>query len=188
MKSVTKQIMIPQTEVIFVADDGTTFRNEEECKKYEESASFVAKKRLVDGEVFFPIKHGYKEETTGAVYFGLDMIFGCCDDYDFYLFKPENEEDIRLFLQWVKLEIEERCMVKHKARTKENYQQLTERLLVDDSADWEKYRQTVDFDEIVPGKSYIFYSLDGYGDIFETEKLKTSYCFVVDTLVKQFSK
>lgn len=44
----------------YIAEDGTTFRSEEECKKYEESALFVLSKelkRLTKKRLCFPERY-----------------------------------------------------------------------------------------------------------------------------------
>lgn len=187
MKKETREVKVIKSEDVFVADDGTVFHNEEECKKYEQSAMFVVKKQIM-GKCLIELPTGYKEQTSGALYFGMEVLFGCFDDYTFYLFCPKTEEDIKLFLQFARLELNESRFERKQEWTKENFPSLEERLLIDDSADWENYRCSTDFNDLKPGKKYIYQSLDGWGSIYETEQFKKAHITIVDTIVKQFAK
>lgn len=173
---------------VFIAEDGREFTTEEECKRYEESASFAIKLMLIKSKCLIYLPTGYQEKTTGALYYGLETMFGCHEDYDFYLFCPKTKEDIKLFTQWVKIETHNGLEVTWQKRTKENNPRLAERLLTDDSEKWESYRQYTGISELEPGKKYIYSYLDGYGNIAETEQLKKVTVNVVDSIVEQFAK
>ena len=75
---------------------------------------------------------------------------------------------------------------KEKARTKEEYASLAERLLVDDSDKWDSYKTYVSFSELTKGKKYIFFHYDGWGQLMETEQIKKGIASVVDAIVEQF--
>lgn len=67
MRTIEKEKVTTTKYEIFVANDGTEFKNREECKKYEESAKGVLNekyRKLVVGE------------TDEDSFFGI----GCCDD------------------------------------------------------------------------------------------------------------
>ena len=188
MKTETKEIITKTKKEVFVAEDGTEFEAREECVKYESSAEFAVKLRLVQKGVLKELPTAYKEKTTGALYFGLENIFGCCEDYTFYLFCPETEEDVKAFTQFAKLILSESCVDTDYQYTKEKFENLSERLLTDDSDKWESYRQFVNFSELKPGKKYIFRELDGWGHACETEQLKDCVKNIVDAIVEQFAK
>lgn len=188
MKTQTKEIITRTKKEVFIAEDGTEFEAREECIKYESSAEFAVKLRLVQSGVLKELPTGYKEKTTGALYFGLENIFGSCEDYTFWLFCPETEEDVKTFTQFAKLILDEYSVDRDYRYTKENFESLQERLLTDDSDKWESYRQFVNFSELKPGKKYIFRALDGWGRICETEQLKDCIKNIVDTIVAQFAK
>ena len=187
MKKETKEIKVTQSKVVFIAEDGREFVTEEECRKYEESASFAVKTLLIQNKTLVYIPQERSLPKTGAVYFGLDSLFGCCCDDMFYLFKPGTEEDVKLFLQYIKLTV---CLdsFDYKKRTKENCPLLAENLFIDDSKDWEKYRTELSLEDLTPGKTYIYRNCDGWGAIYEVEHFKETLSFIVDTLVKQYSK
>jgi hypothetical protein len=60
--------------------------------------------------------------------------------------------------------------------------------LTDDSDKWESYKRFNEFSEVKPGKKYIFRELDEWGEVCETEKLKSSVNNIVDAIVEQFGK
>ena len=93
MTKQTKEIERTVKEMVtkFIADDGTEFNSENECKLYEESAAFAIKTR---------IKDVLQRLDDKAVYHnGLDAIL---DDWrceaDYYAIKFENEEQIKDFI------------------------------------------------------------------------------------------
>lgn len=187
MKKETRQIKTVSYEEVFVAEDGSIFKSETECKKYEESALFSVRCQLMK-KALVELPKLYGERTTGALYFGMETVFGCCEDYDFYLFCPETDEDIGLFLQFAELLMGKNALEPYKKRTKEEYPNVAERLIVDDSDKWEGWKQFVDRDHIEKGKKYIFQYLDGWGSLFDTEMLKKVPADVVDTIIEQFAK
>lgn len=187
MKKETKEIKVTQHKDVFVAEDGKEFVTEEECGKYEESASFAIRILLTQKKTLTYIPQERDLPKTGASYFGLDTLFGCCCDDEFYLFKPETEEDVKLFLQFLKLTVRIESF-NYTKRTKENFTSLAENLLIDDSKDWEKYRPRLPLEALTPGKTYIYRTSDDWGEIYEVEHFKQTLSFIVDTLVKQYSK
>lgn len=74
----TREVVV-RTE--YVAEDGEVFRNEEECKKYEESALFAVSKKL-------------KRLTKGNVITHNDINDDCCDEEDVEIFDIQTEEDL----------------------------------------------------------------------------------------------
>lgn len=75
----------------YIAEDGTVFRSEEECKKYEESALFAISKELkrLDNK-----KNGASE---------YDIYDGCSDEYLVEIFNAETERDIENIRRYVYL-------------------------------------------------------------------------------------
>ena len=65
----------------YIAEDGEVFSNEEECKKYEESALFAVSKQLkrLDNK-----KNGASE---------YDIYDECSDEYLVEIFNAETERD-----------------------------------------------------------------------------------------------
>lgn len=75
----------------YIAEDGTVFSNEEECKKYEESALFAISKELkrLDNK-----KNGASE---------YDIYDECSDEYLVEIFNAETERDIENIRRYVYL-------------------------------------------------------------------------------------
>ena len=75
----------------YIAEDGTVFSNEEECKKYEESALFAISKKLkrLDNK-----KNGASE---------YDIYDECSDEYLVEIFNAETERDIENIRRYVYL-------------------------------------------------------------------------------------
>ena len=75
----------------YIAEDGTVFRSEEECKKYEESALFAISKELkrLDNK-----KNGASE---------YDIYDECSDEYLVEIFNAETERDIENIRRYVYL-------------------------------------------------------------------------------------
>lgn len=187
MKKETREFTVVQREVVYVAGDGTTFKDENECKKYEETANYVLKTRLINKSLIY-LPTGYKEKTTGALSFGLCELFNCCDDYDFYLFCPKKEEDIKTFIQWTGTFLHKACLEDKEKRTKENNVTLASKLLIDDSDLWDKFNTSVNFSEIKVNRVYLFSFYEDWGRVFDVEKIKETQAFILDTIVKQFKK
>ena len=74
----TREVVV-RTE--YVAEDGEVFRNEEECKKYEESALFAVSKKL-------------KRLTDRNIISHADINDGCTDDEEVEIFDIQTEEDL----------------------------------------------------------------------------------------------
>ena len=74
----TREVVV-RTE--YVAEDGEVFRNEEECKKYEESALFAVSKKL-------------KRLTAENVISHFDINDGCSEEEDVEIFDIQTEEDL----------------------------------------------------------------------------------------------
>lgn len=84
----TREVVV-RTE--YIAEDGTVFRSEEECKKYEESALFAISKELkrLDNK-----KNGASE---------YDIYDECSDEYLVEIFNVETERDIENIRRYVYL-------------------------------------------------------------------------------------
>ena len=67
--------------VEYIAEDGQVFYNEEECKKYEESALFVVSKKL---------KKLNKKKFTGI----YDLIENGCEEDELEIFDVQTQEDL----------------------------------------------------------------------------------------------
>lgn len=78
----------------YIAEDGTIFRSDEECKKYEESALFAVSKQLkrLDGDSF---KNGGSSE--------YDIYSECSDEFLVEIFNAETEKDIENIRRYVYL-------------------------------------------------------------------------------------
>ena len=78
-------------KIEYIAEDGTVFRSEEECKKYEESALFAISKELkrLDNK-----KNGASE---------YDIYDECSEEYLVEIFDAETERDIENIRRYVYL-------------------------------------------------------------------------------------
>ncbi len=84
MKTEIRERKIIEKQTIYIANDGTEFKTQEDCKKYEESWTCTLKVS------FNRIPHT-KMNTENYLY-GWG---GYCNDY-IYLIKPRNLDDIRI--------------------------------------------------------------------------------------------
>lgn len=84
----TREVVV-RTE--YIAEDGTVFRSEEECKKYEGSALLAISKRL---KRLNPKKYNASE---------YDIYNECSDEYLVEIFDAETEEDIEIIRRYVYL-------------------------------------------------------------------------------------
>lgn len=75
-----KQMIEKVVRVEYIAEDGTVFYNEEECKKYEESALFVVSRSLKRLNNKWTSEHDLFES-------------GCCD-CEVEIFDVQTEEDL----------------------------------------------------------------------------------------------
>ena len=100
-KTITKEKTVTETYDVYVAQDGTEFRDMEQCRKYEETAVCAVRMRLD----FKPLK-GNKEDKD-QMYYAIEALDGVlengCDMADYYLWTPKSEDDCKNFLQWAKL-------------------------------------------------------------------------------------
>lgn len=84
----TREVVV-RTE--YVAEDGTVFRSEDECKKYEESALFAISKELK--------RLDHKKYGTSE----YDIYDECSDEYLVEIFDAETERDIENIRRYVYL-------------------------------------------------------------------------------------
>lgn len=85
------QEVVVRTE--YVADDGVVFYNEEECKKYEESALFACSNQL---------KRFKKNGKDFSMY---DFNDECSDEYLVEVFDIKNDDDLLMLARYLKLKL-----------------------------------------------------------------------------------
>lgn len=85
----TRKVVV-RTE--YVAEDGEVFRNEEECKKYEESALFAVSKKL-------------KRLTKENIITHNDINDEVSDDEDVEIFDIQTEEDLENLKRYLYLKL-----------------------------------------------------------------------------------
>ena len=84
-----KAEVVVRTE--YVAEDGTVFKNEDECRKYEESALFAVKSRL---------------KKLNSRYVSIfDLYDEGSEDDEIEIFDVQTEEDLELLRRYVYLEL-----------------------------------------------------------------------------------
>ncbi len=92
-KVVTENLLFTK----YVAVDGTEFEDAAECKAYEKSALCAVKSRISDKLIRLDDKTLYHN--------GLDeLIDEGRSESEYYAFKAETEEDLKNFVQFLKLE------------------------------------------------------------------------------------
>ena len=79
-KNEIKRTIEEVVRVEYIAEDGQVFYNEEECKKYEESALFAVSKKL-------------KKINTKAVSI-YDLLENGCEEDELEIFDVQTEEDL----------------------------------------------------------------------------------------------
>lgn len=120
----------------YVADDGTIFYNEEECKKYEESALFAISRQLKKFK-----------KPNGRDFSQYDFNDECSDEDTVEVFDIQTNEDLLLLARYLKL-----LLAKNGASEKS----ISECFKSEDG----KRTQYV-FDGLTPGHEVcIFYSYD----------------------------
>lgn len=90
MKEITKERTHIEKYTVYEAVDGTEFTNQEECKKYEESALGVARGKVQP--LFI--------STSNDAW----TLMGGCDDHKVIAVKFKNTTDVDIFLQWLYIE------------------------------------------------------------------------------------
>lgn len=83
-------------KIEYIAEDGTIFYNEEECKKYEESALFAVSKQL---------KRLDKKKNGASEY---DIYDECSDEYLVEIFNAETERDLENIRRYIYLKVASR--------------------------------------------------------------------------------
>lgn len=76
----------------YIAEDGEVFSNEEECKKYEESALFAVSKQL-------------KRLTEKPVISQYDINDDCSDEYAVEIFDIQSEYDLEILRRYLYLKM-----------------------------------------------------------------------------------
>ena len=84
---------------VYIANDGTEFKDMEMCKKYDESALCAIKTRLD----LKPISDE-NEEIRNALNALDSLIEDGSDVSDYFIWSPANEDEIKNLLQWISLE------------------------------------------------------------------------------------
>ena len=86
---------------VYIANDGTEFKDMEMCKKYDESALCAIKTRLG----LKPISKKNENEEIQKALNALDcLIEDGSDMSDYFIWTPANEDEIKNLLQWISLE------------------------------------------------------------------------------------
>lgn len=83
----TREVVV-RTE--YIAEDGRVFHDEEECRKYEESALFTISRQL-------------KRMTSKKFVSQNDINDDCSDEYEVEIFNAENEKDVENIRRYVYL-------------------------------------------------------------------------------------
>ena len=96
-KNEIKRTIEQVVRVEYIAEDGTIFRNEEECQKYEESALFAVSKKL--------------KRLANTTQYALN--YDLSDEYALEIFDVQTEEDLEnlrryLYLTLVKAGVSEK--------------------------------------------------------------------------------
>lgn len=97
--------MKTETKTVYIADDGTKFANESECKKYESSA-VLAYKTMLEG-VLTPINGDFRSDYPDFNLFKMvidDVFEDGRRECEYYTFKPQSEGDIKNFIAMLKAE------------------------------------------------------------------------------------
>jgi hypothetical protein len=100
MKAITKERTVTETYTMYEANDGTLFKTEEACKKYDESAKCAVRMRL-------DFKKLTGDEENHAMWYALNALDGLlengCEDSEYFLWTPKTEDAIKNYLQWCNL-------------------------------------------------------------------------------------
>ena len=97
MKTVTKEFerTVVETRTTYVANDGTEFRDEEQCKKYEESAKYALRLKFKD----------CMTELDRSKLRVLDVILDDSrDECTYFKVKFDNESQMQSFIAWLTVE------------------------------------------------------------------------------------
>ena len=89
----TKEQRIERVEIkkIYVANDGTEFQNEEECRKYEQTA------KCTINAMFKKLKI----QRTENVGYKLEDIFALCYEDNVFAVKIENVDSLEIVNKWI---------------------------------------------------------------------------------------
>lgn len=97
--------MKTETKTVYIADDGTKFADESECKKYESSAA-LAYKTMLEG-VLTPINGDFRSDSPDFNLFKrvIDDVFDDGrEECDYFTFKPRKGDDVKNFIAMLKAE------------------------------------------------------------------------------------
>lgn len=97
--------MKTETKTVYIADDGTKFADENECKKYENSAT-LAYKTMLEG-VLIPINGSFSSDSPDCNIFkrAIDDIFeDGREECNYFTFKPRKGDDVKNFIAMLKTE------------------------------------------------------------------------------------
>jgi len=106
----TKEFVTKQDYTVYIANDGTEFKTEEECQKYNDGATCAYKTLL--SKVMKPIKGSFKYSDTQNHPELVNVYKNVVDDIfedgrrecEYYTFKPQSEEDIKNFIALLKVQ------------------------------------------------------------------------------------
>lgn len=180
MKTIEKKIekKIEETIVTYVAGDGKEFRDETECRKYEESAIFAVSV-LLKNKVLFDLQAAANgENRIASAYFGIDSLLSNCYDYDIYIFKPKTKDDIENFLKYNKLLgtdlFRKNDWTYAKRYSKEDQEEFRKKFK-DNASDvnsWDDFRLWSTADELKTGETYIFIHEDDWCNLYSFSRYK----------------
>lgn len=97
MKTERKEIQKIEYVTTYIANDGTEFKNEEECKKYEATAECVINKMF---------KGLNLQETLLEDDYNLTMFYG---DDSIYAVKIENLNQLEIVNKWIRMRSDDSC-------------------------------------------------------------------------------
>lgn len=98
--------MKTETKTVYIADDGTKFADENEYKKYENSAA-LAYKTMLEG-VLTPINGDFRSDSPDFNLFkrAIDDIFNDGrEDCKYFAFKPRKGDDVKNFIAMLQAEV-----------------------------------------------------------------------------------
>ena len=97
--------MKTETKTVYIADDGTKFADENECKKYENSAA-LAYKTMLEG-VLTSINGSFRSDSPDFNLFKrvIDDVFDDGrEECNYFIFKPRKGDDVKNFIAMLKAE------------------------------------------------------------------------------------
>lgn len=94
MRTEKKEIQKIEYEYTYIANDGTEFKSEDECRKYEETAKCA---------IFGAIKRLEYQETRCFAERECDLFTSFSCDDNMYAFRIRNVDDLEVINRWIHL-------------------------------------------------------------------------------------